>query len=110
MELHLTDAAVKLSLHLSYLRSLSAVGAALHRKFPTSEEWEQVRNTEDFIADMNHFAEVMDNIRIEMLKAENPEEVEEATLRLYDVAVDSLSVFAEKYDIPIEDLVYVMVH
>lgn len=106
----LTDDGTRLQLHLSYARSLSVVGAALATAFPTAESWDTVRSSDEFIQEMNHLAEVFRGIRERVLSAESEEQLYSVITLEYDMATSAVIGFAEKYKIPVEDLVFLLSH
>lgn len=104
-----SEATLRLALYLSYLRSSGIVASALAKQFPTETSWEAARNSEDFIQDLNNFSEVLADLKVKLLM-EDPEEASKLIANNYDVAVDAVRFFAEKYQIPVEDFVYVLMH
>jgi len=115
MEIRPTESALRLCLYLSYIRSMSIVGQALAREFPTEAQWQTVRASPEFIEDLNHFTTILEDVKLQGMELAAREITDPAELikfigQQYDIAAESLEDFATKYRIPVEDLVYVLIH
>lgn len=101
--------AIRLSLYLSYIRSFAIVGQALASAFPTEADWNKVRSSPEFIGDLNYLAGVLTTIK---LNADNltDDELEQFITTNYDLAAEAMMDFSQKYAVPVEDLLYVLIH
>lgn len=107
-----SDATVRLLLHLSYLRSSSAVGAALVARFPKESDWDSARNDPAFIADLNHFSDLIADLKTDALSRdfENPEDLQAMIESHYSTVIDTLKPFADQHKIPVEDFVNILLN
>lgn len=104
------ESTVNLILYLSYIRSLGIVSQALVKSFPDEESWNAARCSDEFIDDLNQFSELLVDMKTRAFTAENEEAANQLIVNNYDLVLESVQAFSEKHKIPIEDLVYILMH
>jgi hypothetical protein len=100
--------ALALLLHLSYVRSLYAVGQALWTQFPTEREWAAALASPEFITLVSQLAELI--ARIKAVKSLNTFELEALAEQHYAAALDAATLIADDLAVDPRDLVNLLIH
>lgn len=97
-------------LHLNYLRSAFVVGMGLAVKCPTEEEWEAQINNPEFIQQLDDFADFLESLRVTTDGELTVEKAQTLGEQHTDTAQSKIVAIAENLDIPVEDLLTVVIN
>lgn len=104
-------AVIAVTLLLSQMRSMFAVGRGLAAKFPTEESWQAFLQSPIYDEVVTEFAQCVADIRdmAQLGPALSPQEVQNAVASHYPRALDAVQELAELVEVPGEDILAVLI-